>query len=81
MVHESLMTSFDLDAPVPTLTSLNIASTNLVELKDTIFDFMPNLQNTRASIQKSGGGSFQRDVASIERFRIENRVDPGKPHG
>jgi adenylate cyclase len=38
------MTSFDLDAPVPTLTSLNIASTNLVELKDTIFDFMPNLQ-------------------------------------
>jgi len=38
------MTSFDLDAPVPSLTSLNIASTNLVELKDTIFDFMPNLQ-------------------------------------
>jgi adenylate cyclase len=38
------MTSFDLDSPVPTLTSLNIASTNLVELKDTIFDFMPNLQ-------------------------------------
>ena len=38
------MTSFDLDAPVHTLTSLNIASANLVELKDTIFDFMPNLQ-------------------------------------
>ena len=38
------MTSFDLDAAVPTLTSLNIASANLVELKETIFDFMPNLQ-------------------------------------
>ncbi len=38
------ITSFDLDAAVPTLTALNIASANLVDFKETIFDFMPNLQ-------------------------------------
>lgn len=38
------MTSFDLDAPVPTLTALNIASANIVGFEETIFDFMPNLQ-------------------------------------
>ena len=38
------MTSFELDASVSTLTTLNIASANLVELKDALFEFMPNLQ-------------------------------------
>ncbi|EXJ95501.1 hypothetical protein A1O1_00623 [Capronia coronata CBS 617.96] len=38
------VTSFELDQPVPSLTSLNIASAKLVEFKETMFDFMPNLQ-------------------------------------
>lgn len=38
------VTSFELDDPVPTLTSLNIASAKLVEFKETMFEFMPNLQ-------------------------------------
>jgi adenylate cyclase len=38
------VTSFELDQPVPTLTSLNIASAKLVEFKETMFNFMPNLQ-------------------------------------
>ena len=37
------MTEFDLLNPVPTLTSLNIASAKLTTFKDTIFDHMPNL--------------------------------------
>ena len=40
-----------------------------------------DLKDTGASLQKRGGGGFQCDSAAIERFRIENRVDPGKPHG
>ncbi|KIX06069.1 uncharacterized protein Z518_04043 [Rhinocladiella mackenziei CBS 650.93] len=38
------VTSFELDQPVTTLTNLNIASAKLVEFKETMFDFMPNLQ-------------------------------------
>ncbi|KAL1956499.1 hypothetical protein VTO42DRAFT_7062 [Malbranchea cinnamomea] len=37
------VTEFDLTAPVPTLTYLNIASAKLVQFKDTLFDNMPNL--------------------------------------
>lgn len=37
------MTQFDLDSPVPSLTTLNIASAKLVQLKDSTFDNMPNL--------------------------------------
>ena len=38
------ITSFELDQPVPTLSSLNIASAKLVEFKEAMFDYMPNLQ-------------------------------------
>ena len=38
------ITSFHLDAPVPTLTALNIASAKMVDFKDNMFDHMPNLQ-------------------------------------
>ncbi|KAL9623651.1 MAG: hypothetical protein Q9160_002107 [Pyrenula sp. 1 TL-2023] len=37
------ITQFDLDAPVPSLTTLNIASAKLVQLKDSTIDNMPNL--------------------------------------
>lgn len=37
------MTQFDLESAVPTLTALNIASAKLVQLKDSIFENMPNL--------------------------------------
>jgi len=38
------MTGFDIEEPLPTLNSLNIASAKLVEFKETICDHMPNLQ-------------------------------------
>jgi adenylate cyclase len=38
------ITSFELEQSVPTLSSLNIASAKLVEFKETMFDYMPNLQ-------------------------------------
>ncbi|KAL4922877.1 hypothetical protein BDW62DRAFT_4141 [Aspergillus aurantiobrunneus] len=37
------MTQFDIDAPMPTLTSLNIASAKLVQFRDTLFECIPNL--------------------------------------
>ncbi|KAK2803411.1 cysteinyl-tRNA synthetase [Onygenales sp. PD_10] len=37
------VTQFDLNCPVPTLTSLNIASAKLVQLKDSFFLNIPNL--------------------------------------
>ncbi|PYH77694.1 adenylate cyclase AcyA [Aspergillus uvarum CBS 121591] len=38
------MTQFDIDGPVPTLTSLNIASAKLVQFRDALFENLPNLQ-------------------------------------
>lgn len=38
------ITGFDLEEAVPTLISLNIASAKLVEFKDTMFEYMPNIQ-------------------------------------
>ena len=37
------ITEFDIDSPMPTLTSINIASAKLVELRDTLFEYLPNL--------------------------------------
>ncbi|PLN77214.1 serine/threonine phosphatase [Aspergillus taichungensis] len=37
------MTQFDIDSPIPTLTSLNIASAKLVQFRDSLFDNVPNL--------------------------------------
>lgn len=37
------VTQFDIDAPVPTLTSLNIASAKLVQFRHTLFENLPNL--------------------------------------
>lgn len=37
------ITQFELDGPIVTLTSLNIASAKLVQFKDTVFDYLPNL--------------------------------------
>ncbi|KIW45382.1 uncharacterized protein PV06_03778 [Exophiala oligosperma] len=44
VVDHCPVTSFELDQPVPTLMSLNIASAKLVEFKESMFGFMPNLQ-------------------------------------
>ena len=38
------VTSFDIDAPMPTLLSLTLASAKLPSFKDSMFDNMPNLQ-------------------------------------
>ncbi|THC90855.1 hypothetical protein EYZ11_009686 [Aspergillus tanneri] len=37
------MTLFDIDAPMPTLTSLNIGSAKLVQLRDSLFENLSNL--------------------------------------
>lgn len=38
------ITSFELEGSLPTLAFLNIASAKLVEFKDSIFEFLPNIQ-------------------------------------
>lgn len=37
------VTQFELDAPVPTLTSLNVAGAKLVQFRDSLFENIPNL--------------------------------------
>ncbi|KAL3460278.1 phosphatase 2C-domain-containing protein [Aspergillus heterothallicus] len=37
------VTQFDIDAPMPTLTFLNLASAKLAQLRDTMFEAVPNL--------------------------------------
>ena len=44
LIDHCPITSFEFDEPVPTLTNLNIASAKLVEFKESMFEFMPNLQ-------------------------------------
>ena len=38
------VTSFDIDTPMPTLVSINLASAKLPSFKESMFDNMPNLQ-------------------------------------
>lgn len=38
------VTSFDIDAPMPTLHSIILASAKLPSFKDSMFDYVPNLQ-------------------------------------
>ncbi|ERF69466.1 hypothetical protein EPUS_07281 [Endocarpon pusillum Z07020] len=38
------VTSFDIDSPMPTLISINLASAKLPSFKDSMFENMPNLQ-------------------------------------
>ncbi|EXJ89555.1 adenylate cyclase [Capronia epimyces CBS 606.96] len=60
------VTSFELEQPVLTLTSLNIASAKLVEFKDAMFDFMPNLQ--KLNLDKNHLSNMSPQIGKLSRL-------------
>ena len=60
------MTSFDLDAPVPTLSVLNIASAKLVEFQESMFDYMCNLQ--KLTLDKNHFSHISPNVGRLSRL-------------
>ncbi|KAJ5959710.1 Ras-association [Penicillium vulpinum] len=60
------MTQFDVDAPMPTLTSLNLASGKLSQFKDTIFENCPNL--TKLVLDKNHISSVSPQVGKLRRL-------------
>ncbi|KAF5861786.1 cysteinyl-tRNA synthetase [Aspergillus alliaceus] len=71
------MTQFDIDAPMPTLTSLNIASAKLVQLRDSLFEKVPNL--TKLILDKNHFVSMSSHIGKLRRLEhfsmIKNPLD------
>ncbi|GAT22120.1 adenylate cyclase AcyA [Aspergillus luchuensis] len=60
------MTQFEIDAPIPTLTSLNIASAKLVQLRDTFFENLPNL--TKVILDKNHFVSMSPHIGKLRKL-------------
>jgi len=62
------ITSFELEQSVPTLTSLNIASAKLVEFKESLFDFVPNLQ--KLNLDKNHLSSMSSQIGRLSKLEF-----------
>jgi adenylate cyclase len=65
------LTTFELQEPLPTLVNLNLASAKLVEFKETMFDFLPNLQ--RLNLDKNHLSNMSSQIgrlAKLEHFSM-----------
>lgn len=65
------LTQFDIDAPVPTLTSLNLASAKLSQFRDAMFDNLPNV--SKLILDKNHLSSISPQIGKLrrlERFSI-----------
>ncbi|PYH89794.1 adenylate cyclase AcyA [Aspergillus ellipticus CBS 707.79] len=60
------ITQFDIDAPVPTLMHLNIASAKLVQFRDSLFDNVPNL--TRLTLDKNHFVSISPNIGKLRKL-------------
>lgn len=60
------MTSFEIDEPMPTLNSLNIASAKLVEFKEDMFDYMPSL--TKLNLDKNHLSHMSTQIGRLSRL-------------
>ncbi|KAL8845604.1 MAG: hypothetical protein Q9176_000240 [Flavoplaca citrina] len=60
------VTKFLFDAPVTTLTSLNIASANVAQLDDPIFERMPNL--TKLNMDKNHFVSISSEIGRLRKL-------------
>ncbi|KAE8144587.1 hypothetical protein BDV25DRAFT_166492 [Aspergillus avenaceus] len=71
------MTQFDIDAPMPTLTSLNIASAKLVQFRDSLFENLPSL--TKLVLDKNHFVSMSSHIGKLRRLEhfsmIKNPLD------
>lgn len=62
------ITSFELEQSVPTLMSLNIASAKLVEFKESLFDFVPNLQ--KLNLDKNHLSSMSSQIGRLTKLEF-----------
>lgn len=60
------LTQFDVDAPMPTLTTLNLASGKLSHFKDTIFENCPNM--TKLVLDKNHISSVSPQIGKLRRL-------------
>jgi len=60
------MTQFDIDAPMPTLTTLNIASAKLVQFRESLFDNVPSL--TKMVLDKNHFVSMPSNIGKLRRL-------------
>ena len=60
------ITRFSFDASVASLTSLNIASANIAQLDDSIFEMMPNL--TKLNMDKNHFGSVSSEIGKLRKL-------------
>ncbi|KAL2870955.1 adenylate cyclase acyA [Aspergillus lucknowensis] len=60
------VTQFDIDAPIPTLTFLNIASAKLVQFRDMMFEAVPNL--TKLVLDKNHFVSMSPHIGKLRRL-------------
>lgn len=60
------LTTFELEEPLPTLVNLNLASAKLVEFKETMFDFIPNLQ--RLNLDKNHLSNMSSQIGRLAKL-------------
>lgn len=60
------ITTFELEEPLPTLVNLNLASAKLVEFKETMFDYMPNLQ--RLNLDKNHLSNMSTQIGRLTKL-------------
>ena len=60
------LTSFELEEPLPTLVNLNLASAKLVEFKETMFDYMMNLQ--RLNLDKNHLSNMSAQIGRLTKL-------------
>ncbi|CAG7926594.1 unnamed protein product [Penicillium olsonii] len=60
------LTQFDIDAPMPTLTSLNLASAKLSQFRDTIFENCPNV--AKLVLDKNHLSSVSPQIGKLRRL-------------
>jgi len=66
------ITQFDLDAPVPSLLSLNVASAKLVQFKDSLFENVPNL--TRLILDKNHFSSLSPQIGKLRKLEYFSMI-------
>ncbi|KAL2814501.1 hypothetical protein BJX63DRAFT_200200 [Aspergillus granulosus] len=62
------VTQFDIDAPMPTLTSLNLASAKLSQLRDTMFEAVPNL--LKLVVDKNHFQSMSPHIGKLRKLEV-----------
>lgn len=65
-IDHNPMTRFDLNAPMPNLTSLNVASANIAQLDDSLFELIPNL--SKLKLDKNHFVNISNQIGKLRRL-------------